>query len=93
MNSIYIPYNIDQTFSLIVYSNGLYCLMETNMEKEQPMYMGKDRIKVETIIKNIKKASIKQNTKNTKLKIYKVDSEGNIKFTPQSSFYNIIPND
>jgi hypothetical protein len=66
--------------------------METNMEREQPMYMGKDRIKVEAIIKSIKKASIKQNTKNTKLSVYKVDSDGDIKFTPQSPFYNIIPN-
>lgn len=89
---MYIPYNIDQTFSLIIYSNGLYCLMETNMEKEQPMYMGKDRIKLEAIIKSIKQAATKQKTKNTKLKIYKVDSDGIIKFTPQSSFYNIIPN-
>lgn len=89
MNTMYCPKNIDQPFSLIIYPNNVYLLLETSLEKEQPMYMGRDRIKMEAILKNIKKeASIKKTT-NTILRVYKVTDAG-IEYTSQSPFYLII---
>lgn len=87
---MYIPSNTNQTFFLIIYPNNIYTLLEEGLEKEQPMYMGKDRIKMEAILKNIKKDADKKNYKNIKLKVYKLSSNG-IELVEQSVFYNIIP--
>ena len=87
---MYSPKNVDQTFILMVYPNNVYMLSELNLEKEQPMYMGKDRIKMEAIMKAIKKESEIKRYKNTKLKIYIVSEEG-LKYVAQSPFYTILP--
>ena len=63
--------------------------METNLEKEQPMYMGKDRIKLEAIIKKIKTTAENNKLKNTKLMVYKLTLEG-IDYVAQSPFYNLL---
>lgn len=87
---MYSPKNVDQPFVLIVYPNNVYLLSETNLEKEQPMYMGKDRIKMEAILKAIKKEADTKQYRNTKLKIYSVSDEG-LKYVAQSPFYTILP--
>lgn len=89
MNTMYCPKNTDQSFFLIIYPNNIYLLLETNLEKEQPMYMGKDRIKLEAILKEIKKDSNKYNYKNTKFEVYRLSSEG-IKYVSQSPFYLLM---
>jgi hypothetical protein len=90
MNTMYCPKNIDQPFSLIIYPNNVYLLLETELEKEQPMYMGKDRIKMEAILKFIKKEADKKQYEKTILKVYTLSEDG-IKYTPQSPFYSILP--
>lgn len=87
---MYCPKNVDQTFFLIIYPNNVYVLLETDLEKEQPMYMGKDRIKMEAILKSIKKEADKKQYKNTKLQVYLL-SEAGIKPVPQSPFYSLLP--
>lgn len=89
MNVMYMPKNVNQTFFLIVYPNKVYALLETELEKEQPMYMGKDRIKLEAILKNIQAEATKQKYSNTKLMVYEL-SETGLKLNTQSSFYNLI---
>lgn len=89
MNTMYCPKNVAQTFFLIVYPNNVYVLLETNLEKEQPMYMGKDRIKMEAILKSIKKEADKKQYKNTILKVYTLTEDG-IKYVPQSPFYSLL---
>lgn len=89
MNTMYCPKNVDQTFVLIIYPNNVYLLLENNLEKEQPMYMGKDRIKMEAILKSIKKEADKKQYKNTSLKVYTLSDDG-IKPAPQSPFYSIL---
>jgi len=63
MTTMYSPKNVDQTFILIIYPNNVYMLSETELEKEQPMYMGKDRIKMEAILNLLRKNRIKNNIK------------------------------
>ena len=89
MTTMYIPKNLDQTFFLILYPNNIYVLLETNLEKEQPMYMGKDRIKLEAIIKKIKTTAENNKLKNTKLMVYKLTLEC-IDYVAQSPFYNLL---
>lgn len=86
---MYSPKNVDQTYFLIIYPNNVYLLTESGLEKEQPMYMGKDRIKLEAILKAIKKHADKLRAKNTSLLVYELTMNG-IKVMPQSPFYNII---
>jgi len=90
MTTMYSPKNVDQTFILIVYPNNVYMLSEIELEKEQPMYMGKDRIKMEAILKSVKKEADKKQAKNTILKVYTLTEDG-IKYAPQSPFYSILP--
>lgn len=90
MNIMYCPKNVDQTFFLIIYPNNIYVLLEEGLEKEQPMYMGKDRIKMEAILKNIKKEADKRKTVNTNLQVYSITENG-IKPAPQSPFYSLLP--
>lgn len=89
MNTMYCPKNVDQTFVLIIYPNNVYLLLENNLEKQQPMYMGKDRIKMEAILKSIKNEADKKQYKNTSLKVYTLSDDG-IKPVPQSPFYSIL---
>jgi len=89
MNTMYCPKNVDQTFVLIIYPNNVYLLLENNLEKQQPMYMGKDRIKMEAILKSIKNEADKKQYKNTNLKVYTLSDDG-IKPVPQSPFYSIL---
>jgi hypothetical protein len=86
---MYCPKNVDQTFVLIIYPNNVYLLLENNLEKQQPMYMGKDRIKMEAILKSIKNEADKKQYKNTNLKVYTLSDDG-IKPVPQSPFYSIL---
>lgn len=86
---MYIPKNVDQTFFLIIYPNNLFVLLETQLEKQQPMYMGKDRIKMEAMLKNIKTFADQKNYKNCKLMVYKLTDTG-IEYQPQSPFYNLL---
>ena len=86
---MYSPKNVDQTYFLIIYPNNVFLLTESGLEKEQPMYMGKDRIKLEAILKAIKKHADKLRSKNTSLLVYELTNDG-IKIMPQSPFYNII---
>ena len=60
-------------------------LTEVGLERMQPMYMGKDRIKLESILKSIKN----RKKAHTVLKVYALDSD-ELKFLPQSNFYNIL---
>lgn len=87
---MYCPKNVDKTFILIIYPSNVYLLLETDLEKEQPMYMGKDRIKMEAILKSIKKEADTKKYKNTQLQVYSVSEDG-IKPVPQSPFYSILP--
>ena len=89
MNTMYCPKNVDQTFVLIIYPNNVYLLLENALEKEQPMYMSKDRIKLEAILKSIKKEADKRQCKNTCLKVYTLSEDG-IKYAPQSPFYALL---
>lgn len=89
MNTMYCPKNVDQTFVLIIYPNNLFLLLENRLEKEQPMYMGKDRIKMEAILKTIKKEADKKQYKNTNLKVYTFSEDG-LKHTLQSPFYSLL---
>ena len=89
MNTMYCPKNVDQTFVLIIYPDNVYLLLENLLEKQQPMYMGKDRIKMEAILKSIKKEADKKQHTNTNLKIYHISEDG-IKYAPQSPFYSLF---
>jgi hypothetical protein len=89
MITLYSPKDINQSYFLIIFPNGVFLLTETNLEKQQPMYMGKDRIKVEAILKEIKKEAAKQKTQNTKLFVYELSQNG-LKHNLQSPFNNIL---
>lgn len=89
---MYCPKNVNKTFILMIYPNNVYLLLENELEKEQPMYMGKDRIKMEAILKSIKKEADKKQYKNTNLKVYTISEDG-IKYAPQSPFYSILESD
>ena len=81
MTTTYSPSNVDQTYHIIVYPNNVYFLTETNLEN--------DRLRVEAMLKEIKKVALRQNTKKTFLKVYEL-TENEIKIKLQSPFYNII---
>jgi hypothetical protein len=88
---MYSPRNVDQTFILIIYPNNIFVLLETaTLEKEQPMYMGKDRIKVEGMLKEIKKKADLTLAKNSNLKVYDVKNN-ELKLSKQSPFYRCLP--
>lgn len=89
MTTMYCPKNVNKTFILIIFPNNVYLLLETDLEKEQPMYMGKDRIKMEAILKSIKKEADIKKHKNTSLEVYSISEDG-IKPVLQSPFYSLL---
>lgn len=88
--TIYIPNDINQTFYIIIYPNNTFLLTEVNIEKDKIMYIGKDRVKVEAMLRVIKKKAEETKKKNVKLMVYDMDEMG-LKLNKQSHFYQFIP--
>jgi hypothetical protein len=84
----YIPKNLNQHFHLIEFDTGVFMLLDSSMNTLMPMYVGKNRHEVESLLRQVKKFS-GPNSPDDMLKVYSIVN-GIITLKLQSTFYVIF---